>query len=296
MSRIAIGLLTYKRMDFLHQLLNDLNKIAHHVDLIIVNNNEDIDVFDNIKNEIKNEKINLKYIWHKQNYGVSRGRRVIVSACESEFLILLDDDVYIRDINAICCSVMKQFDCNSSLGGVAFNIIDYKTKVANRYEIPHKNKNINRDRDFYTYLMIGAGFALRVSGVKVVGNFSESLGPYGFEEVDMSFRLINSGYTIKYLHDCLVEHKKSPDGRFSNELVNYYALVNRTCLAKLYLKNKYYLSCFIVRSLFFLIKTRNISLLLKAWREIESIEKDGNKKFSDVFYLYCKKVNAFLYY
>ena len=65
-----------------------------------------------------------------------------------------------------------------------------------------------------------------------MGNFSNTLGPYGFEEIDVAFRLINAGYKIKYLHDCIIEHKKSPDGRFSNEMVNYYALVNRTILAK----------------------------------------------------------------
>ncbi|MGZ0749365.1 glycosyltransferase family 2 protein [Kluyvera sichuanensis] len=296
MSRIAIGILTYKRMDFLYQLLNDLNKIKYDVDLIIVNNNEDVDVFDNIQQRVSNERINLKYIWHETNYGVSKGRRIIVSACESEFLILLDDDVYIKDINAICHNILSHFEDDLLLGGVAFNIVDYKSKTANRYEIPHKNKSVDLNEDFYTYLMIGAGLALRVAAVNYAGNFSNDLGPYGFEEIDVSFRLINSGYTIKYLHNCIVEHKKSPDGRFSNEIINYYALVNRTTLAKLYLKKRFYFSCFIVRSVFFLLKTKNIPMLFKAWREIFNVRSDANLKFNEKFYSYCKKVNAFLYY
>ncbi|EIT9970630.1 glycosyltransferase family 2 protein, partial [Escherichia coli] len=237
-----------------------------------------------------------KYIWNQKNHGVSEGRRIIVENCNTDYLMLLDDDIYVEDINLICRKIINSFDSDKFLGAIAFNIIDFNTKKNNRYEIPHKNKKVNLNADFYTYLIIGAGLALRTSAVKDVGNFSNTLGPYGFEEIDVAFRLINAGYKIKYLHDCIIEHKKSPDGRFSNEMVNYYALVNRTILAKKYLRKKYFISCLVIRSLFFIVKTKNIRLLFKAWAEIIKTESHASDKFKQCFYDYCKGVSGFLYY
>lgn len=294
MKKISLGILTYKRMDFLFQLINDINKVKYKIDLIILNNNEELDNYFEVQSAIDNPGINLIYIWNKINYGVSKGRRIIVDSCQTDYLILLDDDVHLPNINIIIEKVSDEFDADNILGGIAFNIIEFSTKKSNRYEIPHKNKNIDLEKDFFTYLMIGAGLALRRTAVKEAGNFSQLLGPYGFEEVDVSFRIINQGYKIKYVSDCLVEHKKSPDGRFSNELVNYYAFVNRTMIAKMHLKTRYFVSCLIIRSLFFLIKTRDFSLYVKALKEIMSVRV--KYRFENRFYDYCKTVKAFLYY
>ncbi|AYM23505.1 glycosyltransferase family 2 protein [Escherichia coli] len=296
MSRVTIGILTYKRMDYLISLIKDLNAVKIKIDLIILNNNENIDVFNDIADILDSNFINYKYIWNQKNHGVSEGRRIIVENCNTDYLMLLDDDIYVEDINLICRKIINSFDSDKFLGAIAFNIIDFNTKKNNRYEIPHKNKKVNLNADFYTYLIIGAGLALRTSAVKDVGNFSNTLGPYGFEEIDVAFRLINAGYKIKYLHDCIIEHKKSPDGRFSNEMVNYYALVNRTILAKKYLRKKYFISCLVIRSLFFIVKTKNIRLLFKAWAEIIKTESHASDKFKQCFYDYCKGVSGFLYY
>ncbi|HBV1475543.1 TPA: glycosyltransferase family 2 protein [Escherichia coli] len=294
MTKLAIGILTYKRMDYLIETLNDINKTKYEIELIILNNNEGYCVKNLILPLINNKKIQVRYLWDKTNYGVAKGRRKIVENCSSEFLIIFDDDIFIRDINVVICNVVTEFENNPALGGIAFNILNYQTKKHCRYEIPHKNKKINLDLEFDTYLFIGAGMALRISSVLKVGNFSRDLGPYGFEEVDLAFRLINAGYVIKYHPKCIIEHKKSPDGRFSHEMVNYYAFVNRTIIAKKHLLTRYYISCFIIRSLFFLYKTGNFKLLIKGWKEIYKMKSKNS--FSKKFYIYCKKVSAFLYY
>lgn len=294
MSSISIGVLTYQRIEHLISLLEDLQSVDFAIEVILINNNETIDVYNDIKEYFNNGNISLNYIWDKINYGVAKGRRRIVESCNTDYLILFDDDVHLPDVNKLLAQVQNEFDNNIDAGGIAFNIIEYTTKTNNRYEIPHKNKKINLSANFYTYLMIGAGMALRTSTVKEIGNFSNELGPYGFEEVDISFRLINNGKYIKYLCDCVVEHKKSPDGRFSSALVNYYAFINRTIIAKRHLRGRYFLSCLLVRSIFFLAKTRDLKLLLQGLKVISSFKT--REPFSQNFYDYCKKVKAFLYY
>lgn len=294
MNKISIGVLTYKRTDYLFSLIEDLNKIDHCIELILVNNNEDYELEESILSAIENDKINLRYISDGINYGVSCGRRKIVESCDSEYIIFLDDDVHIPNINLIYQECIRLFESDLTLGAIAFNIIDAKKNINNKYEIPHKNKKIDMGTDFYTYLVIGAGFALRTESVKNAGNFSDVLGPYGFEEIDVAFKIINCQYQIKYSSNCVVYHKKSPDGRFSSDLVNYYSFVNRCIIARQHLKMRYVISCLVVRGLYLLYKTKNIKLLVRGLSIIFSVSK--RDKFNGFFYKYCKRVNAFLYY
>ncbi|MGP1390438.1 MAG: glycosyltransferase family 2 protein [Vibrio diabolicus] len=294
-SDISVGILSYQRTDLLLKTIFDLTSINAYVDLIIVNNNEGFCIEDEIRQVIKHCKnINLIYIYDKINYGVAIGRRKIIDACVTDYIIMLDDDVSIPDINKVVATTLDEFNSDSQVKGIAFNIKEYNTKNHNRYEIPHKNKKINMDSRFFTYLMIGAGHALHVPSVKRVGNYPDDFGMYGFEEVDVSFRLINAGYKIVFNPHCLVEHKKSPDGRFSNQMVNKLAFVNRTKMAKRYFSLPNFLVCYVVRSAFFLGKTKNFSVFLSASQEIFSDKK--KQRFSSVFYNYVKSVRGFIWW
>ncbi|MEI7230353.1 glycosyltransferase family 2 protein [Pectobacterium carotovorum] len=293
-EKISIGILSYKRMDFLIQTISDLIKIERAIDLIILNNNESYDFYNEIRDlTIGNNLVNIVYIWDKVNYGVSCGRRKIVESCKTKFLILFDDDIHCPDINVITDKVIYSLT-NDNISGIAFNIFEYGTNIHNKYEIPHKNKKINMTESFYTYIMIGAAFAVNVDDVRRVGNFPDDFGMYGFEEVDLSFRLINAGLNIKYIPECIIFHKKSPDGRFSNKDVNFLGYVNRVRMAKRYFHFKYFITSFVVRSVFFVFKTKDIKLMIKGIVIIFSDKKE--MKFSKVFYDYIKSVRGFIYY
>lgn len=291
---ISIGILTYKRTDLLLSTLKDINTTTQDVEIIILNNNEDLDVLDEIKNTLTNDNIKLKYIWHKKNYGVSSGRKVILDNCQTQYIILYDDDVCIPDIDGIINHVVTEFDNNKKTFGISFNIIDHSIDTHNRFEIPHKDKDIDMSQDFYTYIMIGAGHALRVDKALEAGNYADDFGLYGFEEVDLGFRIINLGGEIKYLSNCVVRHKRSPDGRFSNKQVSYQAFVNRSIMAKRYFPKRYYISCLIVRGLFLLKTTKDFNILIKGLKEVFNDEQD--QKFSQYFFDYVNKVKGFIWY
>ncbi|EMQ2878780.1 hypothetical protein V9N52_004113, partial [Vibrio navarrensis] len=194
--------------------------------------------------------------------------------------------------DVILDNCLSEFERDSSIKGIAFNIKEFNTETHNRFEIPHKNKNINLDEDFNTYLMIGAGHALDVKAVKEVGNYPDDFGLYGFEEIDLSFRLINAGYKIRYLCRCVILHKKSPDGRFSSAFVNKLAFVNRCKMAKRYFSIFNFIKCYLVRGAFFIIKNRNPKMFYMASREIFSDRK--KMKFNRHFYDYIKSVDGFI--
>ncbi|EGR3203882.1 hypothetical protein DC889_25015, partial [Vibrio parahaemolyticus] len=168
------------RTDLLLDTIKCLELSHGRVELIVLNNNEDFC----IKNEIEQvlpKRVTLKYIWDKKNHGVSCGRRVLFENCNNDIMILFDDDVYIDNFQKIYDDVVFSFSEDKSLGAIAFNIKEFKSLKHNRYEIPHKNKNVNMEENFKTYLIIGAGNALRVNAVKDAGNFADDFGLYGFE-------------------------------------------------------------------------------------------------------------------
>ncbi|EHZ2845100.1 hypothetical protein V9657_001926 [Vibrio vulnificus] len=293
MKEIAVGLLSYARTDLLIETLKCIRSEDFKIKIYLINNNHDQCILDDIIHYI-DKRAELKYHWFGENLGVARGRRKLLELCSESHMILLDDDIHIEGFNNICQSVSDTFS-DKRVGGIAFHIQEYGKNTANRYEIPHKNKSFDLNKDQDTYIMIGAGHAIDVEFARRVGNYPEDFGLYGFEEVDLSFRIINEGRTIRYLHNCVVKHKKSPDGRFGNKLVNYLAFVNRTKMAKRYLKLHHFIACYFIRSTFFIMKTRDFHLFWKGSKEIFK-DRVVNKKFGKAFYSYIDKCNGFLWY
>ncbi|WP_261857302.1 glycosyltransferase family 2 protein [Photobacterium sanguinicancri] len=293
MKKISVGLLSYSRTDLLIETLKQIRSDKFQVTVYLLNNNPDFCILDAVEPHIC-KGVTLKYFWFNKNLGVAQGRRKLIELCSERHMILLDDDIYVTDFSAICSRVDDEFS-DAKVGGIAFHILDHGKGKANRFEIPHKNKKFNLNESQDTYLMIGAGHAVDVNIARNAGNYPDDFGLYGFEEVDLSFRIINAGYKIRYLHNCIIEHKKSPDGRFSNKFVNYLAFVNRTRMAKRHLKLYHFVSCYIVRSLFFLLKTKDVKLFLRASKEI-FLDRGKYDKFDMVFYRYISKCNGFIWY
>jgi GT2 family glycosyltransferase len=292
---VSIGILSYKRTDLLLDTLRDLSSVTQSVELVLLNNNEDMDILNEVSSLLDgHENLKLNYIWDRNNYGVSSGRRRLIEACTGRWMILLDDDVAIPDINRVVTDVIGEFESAPTTKAIAFNIVEHDTGMPNRYEIPHKNKAVDLSSAFDTYLIIGAGNALDVQAVRDVGNFPDDFGLYGFEEIDVAFRLINAGWKIRYLPSCVVKHKKSPDGRFSNHYVSRQCYVNRVVMARRYLSLPYVVSCFVVRTVFLLKQTGSLSLVVSAAKE--SFRGVEVCKFDRSFYSYIKKVNGFIWW
>lgn len=298
MKNISIGLLTYKRTDLLLETIQDIVFVESSIDLIIVNNNEDTDIKEELifLNDFKN--INLIYIWDKINYGVAKGRNKIIEVTKTPFLILFDDDVVIPNINTIINNTIQTFKYNSEVGAIAFHIKDYQTKLVNKYEIPHKNKKINLEQDFDTYLFIGAGHALKMSIIEKTGGYPDDFGLYGMEEIDLAFRIIGSSYRIRYVSDNIIYHKRSPNGRHSNDYIYYLSFLNRVKIAIHYFQWKYVVSVILVRGFYLLYRTKKISFVLTAIPEIykEIQYRKNEQQFTNNFYRYIKDVDGFLWW
>jgi GT2 family glycosyltransferase len=114
----------------------------------------------------------------------------------------------------------------------------------------------------------------------------------------LSYRLIDKGYTIKYIADIVLLHKESPEGRQTKSDKLRGMWVNKTKVAWRYLPLSCYLTTAIMWSLFFLLKSKfDLIGFLKGWIEVLSIPfKEKRKIVTTSTIEYLNKVEARIIY
>jgi GT2 family glycosyltransferase len=120
---------------------------------------------------------------------------------------------------------VKRFEHDPSLGAAAFRIINYYTRRDDEMcwdypRVPSSQAN----QEFPVSRFIGAGNAIRREAFIAAGEYDETLF-FGGEERDLSYRMLNLGYHIKYVPDLSVLHRVDPEARVRWNEGRYYYLV-----------------------------------------------------------------------
>ena len=130
-----------------------------------------------------------------------------------------------------------------------------------------------------------------------VGYYPENFF-YGMEEYDLSYRILNAGYTIQYNAGITMLHKESTEGRQATKEKIRGMWLNKSIVAYTYLpKWNFYTTAF-MWSLFYLSKTRfDLIGWIKNWGAILSIPKKITRNpLSNSTMEYLNKVEARLWY
>lgn len=189
-----------------------------------------------------------------KNIGVPAGRNQGMRLGHNDFIFCIDNDA-IFETPCDLIKTIRRFEQDSSIAVIGFRIklfligqLDLDSWV---YPKPLLNQ---QDEEFYTTRFCGAGHAIRRSCLEETSYYDESLFFY-WEELDLSYKLINLGYKIIYFPEVTVLHKVSKENRISWNNDRFYFLVRNA----LYLRWKYYRSGF----QFFLMA---MGYLLKSFR------------------------------
>ncbi len=78
-----------------------------------------------------------------------------------------------------------------------------------------------------TTAFVGAGHCIRREAFDVAGGYDDTLF-FSYEETDLSYRILNAGYRIKYCADLYVLHKVSPEARVKWDQGRYYYMIRNT--------------------------------------------------------------------
>ena len=190
-------------------------------------------------------QLKISYTQSPENLGVSRGRNKLMSIAKGELLLVLDDDIVFQnsnDLEKIAGTFNNPLFEKEKTGIVTFRVIYYDTKELQRTAFPHKQFEKYKDKPFFlTYYFAGCAHILKKEVIQKTGLYPEDFF-YGMEEYDLSYRVIDSGYSIGYDGSVTFEHKESPAGRQGNYQKLSSQWINKSKVAWRYLPKKYYIT------------------------------------------------------
>ncbi len=301
MNNIAIIIITYNRPDDMLALAKNIANLDHKEqfleEVIIVNNNSSKD-YAPLKEFIENRKdINFKYIQSNENLGVSKGRNYAIQHAKAPLLLMLDDDCELAEKNALL-TINSLFETKPNTGLISIKVQYFQNGQMQVNAFPHKNFNKFKDQtSFETYYFAGGAHIVRKSVMDEVGQYPDNFF-YGMEEYDLSYKILNAGYTIEYNSGITMLHKESTEGRQPNKDKISGMWLNKSIVAYTHLPIGYFITTAILWSLFYLRKT-NFDLFgfIKNWYAIFKLPSQNKRiPISNKALQYLNKVEARLWY
>jgi GT2 family glycosyltransferase len=142
------------------------------------------------------------------NVGVPGGRDIGARQTDSEIIGFLDDDAAASA--GVSRAVTEAFAADERLGAVALRLVDENGETARRH-VPRFGGR-GADRGGEVALFLGGACAIRRDAYEDAGGYWTDLF-YGHEEVELAWRLIDRGWTIRYLPQVSVFHPRTEIGR-----------------------------------------------------------------------------------
>lgn len=244
--------------------------------------------------------IPFRYIESPENLGVARGRNFALKQGSAPIAIMLDDDAEMGNPDCLV-KLMQVFDRRDDgrpKAIVSFKVLYYENRQMQVNAFPHKDFAKHRDSHFLpTYFYAGGAHAVRREALDKAGLYPEDFF-YGMEEYDLSYRILDAGFSIVYTDEVVMLHKESPLGRQPRKEKIRQMWVNKSKVAWRYLPRKYFHSTAWMWSLEYLRKTGyDLKGFRQGWKAIRAIpgaEKRTPVSRSTLQYLHA--VDARLWY
>ena len=301
MNKIAIIIITYNRPADMLALAMNIEKLSSKKELleeIIIVNNNSTESYDAVKSFIQeNPSTPFKYIESKENLGVSRGRNFAIDQSKAPILVLIDDDAEFQDTDALK-RINEAVIENPHAGILAMKILYFQNSQFQLNAFPHKSFEKRKHlQSFETYYFAGCGNIIVKEAFDIAGPFPTDFF-YGMEEYDLSYRILDAGYTIKYIADIVLLHKESPEGRQTKSDKLRGMWVNKTKVAWRYLPMPCYFTTAIMWSIFFLLNSKfDLIGFINGWLAIVTIPfKEKRNKVNKLSEEYLNKVEARILY
>lgn len=188
------------------------------VDVVVVNNGGDpIDV-----------PGDARVLTLQENHGIPGGRNAGIDAVEGDLLLFLDDDAYLRGDDFVATAA-AQFATDAKLGVLQPRVVDPEGRRSPRRFVPRLHVGDDRQASDVAALWEGTLVARR-DAIEKAGRWPAPMF-YMHEGVELAWRVIDAGYTVRYAGDALETHHLAVD-RERHADVYYMAARNRVWLAR----------------------------------------------------------------
>jgi GT2 family glycosyltransferase len=144
-----------------------------------------------------------------ENVGIPAGRNLGAAAADARLLMFLDDDAEILD-PGLLAGVVDRFAADPGLGAMAIRLVDEEGRTQRRH-VPRLGHR-SAERSGPVTHFIGAACVVRAAAFHKVDGFDPRFF-YAMEESDLSWRVLDAGWSIWYAADLCVFHPRTAPSR-----------------------------------------------------------------------------------
>jgi GT2 family glycosyltransferase len=144
-----------------------------------------------------------------ENVGIPGGRNVGAAAADARLIMFLDDDAELLDPRLLAV-VVDRFKADPRLGAMAIRLVDEEGRTQHRH-VPRLGARSAESSGPVTHF-IGAACVVRASTFHEVEGFDARFF-YAMEESDLSWRLLDAGWSIWYSADLKAFHPRTAPSR-----------------------------------------------------------------------------------
>ncbi|KTG11071.1 glycosyl transferase family 2 [Haloprofundus marisrubri] len=260
---------TYNRVDSLVDAVESaLDQRYRPIEVVVVSNSTDRTREDKLFSDGgRLDRHDVQYYHFAERMGAPGAKNAAIERASGDIIVQMDDDAVLADDTATD-EVLRLFDSYDDVGILAFQSLDYYSGDVKVDETPDPPEfHIEPDEQFRTTSFIGMGTAFRREVFEKAGLYPDNF-VYGFEEMDLSIRVLDAGYDILYTPSVAVYHKKTPEGRLSDKETKERLVENRINIAVRNLPWRYVLFTTVIYSVYVVLLTRSLSSLVNVFRRL----------------------------
>ena len=236
MKPFGFIIISYNRPGDLLDLLKSIAALEKKEELlqeVIVVNNCSTESYASVVEYIASvPELPVRYINAPENLGVARGRNFAFAQSTAPLLIVVDDDIIIQTKNCLE-NLINEFSIDrpeDPKAIISLKVLYYDTMKVQKSAFPHKKFDEYGGKSFFdTYYYAGCAHVMKREIIEKVGLYPPDFF-YGMEEYDLSYRILDAGYSIVYSDKVVLLHKESPLGRRPQKEKLQMMWVNRSCL------------------------------------------------------------------
>lgn len=261
--QLSIIIVNYNVKFFLEQCLSSVHKAIEKLET-------EVWVVDNASTDgsieyLKQRFSFVKFVENPENTGFSKGNNSVLYQCKGKYVLFLNPDTLIAEDCLLKC--IKFLELNALIGALGIRMIDgsgrflpeskrsFPTPLASLYKLAGLSRMFPKSPIFSRYalgyldehkdheieVLSGAFMMVKKDLLIQLKGFDEAFFMYG-EDIDLSYRIVKSGYKNYYFSDSTVIHFKGESTKKNNlgYVKNFYKAMS-IFVKKHYSKNSGYL-------------------------------------------------------
>lgn len=245
-EKTSIIVLTHNRSEYTHWCLEGLRQTTYRpIEIIFVDNGSTDETIPMLKDFSSSfDEVSCEIIENPENVGCSTARNQGAEAAGGTFLAFMDNDVVVRTRQWLENLTRPLADraVAASSPKLVFPFPPYLIQFAGGAVSPlgriqYMGRGEERTAPGYNLkkdlqCTISACMTVRADAFVEVGGFDEAFNPVQYEDIDLSYRLRNSGYRITYVPGVEMYHFENVTTQGSPDVRGTYHIINHGMLFK----------------------------------------------------------------